>query len=236
MYKEHPTFEPPENDDAKVWRYMDLTKFVWMLDKQCLYFCRADVLKRQDPYEGSLLPSELLKSVPVPVAQNFTAGITSSGPPVTVNCWHLSDYESAAMWKLYAGENKGIAIQSTFGRMKRSFEGFADNVYIGEITYMDYRAQTYPGCGDKFKGFLTKRKSFEHEKELRVLIWETSKLTKRTDDGSVLANVNLKELIENIYISPFSPVWNRDTVQAIVKKFGLGIQVQQSELDREPLY
>jgi hypothetical protein len=235
MYKEHPTFKPPE-ENAKIWRYMDFAKFVWMLDKQCLYFCNANILKKEDPYEGSLLPAELLKSVPEPVSQNFAAKMDSCGPPVTANCWHLSDCESAAMWKLYAGENKGVAIQSTFGRMKKAFDGFVDDVFIGRIIYMDYQTQTYPGSGDKFKGFLTKRRSFEHEKELRAVIWSTSETAVRTANGSVLANVNLKELIENIYVSPFSSGWIRDAVQMIVQKFGLEIPILQSELDKQPLY
>ena len=32
-----------------------------------------------------------------------------------VNCWHMSDQESDAMWKLYALAKSGIAIQSTVG-------------------------------------------------------------------------------------------------------------------------
>ena len=31
-----------------------------------------------------------------------------------INCWHLNDHESAAMWKLYLKSNEGIVIQSTF--------------------------------------------------------------------------------------------------------------------------
>jgi hypothetical protein len=33
-----------------LWRYMDLAKFVWMLQRRALYFCRLDALG--DPYEG----------------------------------------------------------------------------------------------------------------------------------------------------------------------------------------
>lgn len=52
MYNEHPTFQAPEDEDVKVWRYMDFTKFVSLLDKRSLYFCRVD--KLGDPFEGSL--------------------------------------------------------------------------------------------------------------------------------------------------------------------------------------
>ncbi len=237
MYKEDPRFERPVNDDVKIWRYMDLPGFVWMLNQKSLYFCAIEQLRCLDSFEGSLQPSKLLKAVSVNQAQNFVKKMESCGPRRTVNCWHINDCESAAMWKLYAGENKGVAIQSTFSRMVKAFEKFPDNVYIGMIRYIDYRNETLKGKNiEIFEPVLTKRKSFEHEKELRAVIWETSESTKRTNDGSVLAGVDLEKLIENIYISPSSPDWHKDNIQVIVEKFGLAIPVLQSELDRQPLY
>ena len=51
-YKEHPELKIPDNPDAKIWRYLDFTKFLSMLEDQSLYFCRLDVLAKNDPYEG----------------------------------------------------------------------------------------------------------------------------------------------------------------------------------------
>lgn len=39
---------------------------------------------------------------------------------VFVNCWHLNEYESAAMWDLYLKNEEGVAIQTTFNRIKKS--------------------------------------------------------------------------------------------------------------------
>lgn len=50
MYEEHPVFNPP-SDDAVLWRYMDFTKFVSLLEKSALFFARAD--KLGDPFEGA---------------------------------------------------------------------------------------------------------------------------------------------------------------------------------------
>lgn len=236
MYKKDSKFELPEKN-AKIWRYMDFAKFVWMLNHCCLYFCRVDILKIEDPLEGSYQPNKFLKSIPVKEAKNFVDKMNSCGPPRTVNCWHINGGESAAMWKLYGGVNKGIAIQSTFDRMVKAFKEFPDEVHIGKIRYIDYQKEMFKGDSiEIFEPILTKRKSFEHEKELRAVIWETSESTARDCDGSVLAKVELEELIENVYISPFSPVWCRDNVQVIVKKFGLEVPVLQSELDKQPLY
>jgi len=230
MYKKHPIFEPLVGN-AKIWRYTDFAKLIWTLNHQCLYFTNVDKLKIEDPFEGSCQPSELLKNAPKETTKNFVAQMKSCGPPLTVNCWHINEGESAAMWKLYAGTDEGIAIQSTFSRMVEAFKKFPDAVYIGKIQYN----QKFRGI-DIFKPILTKRTCFKHEEELRAVIWETSKVTERVNDGSVLAKVDLKALIEKIYVAPSSSDEYREKVRGIVKKFGLEIPVLQSELDGQPLY
>ena len=51
-----------------------------------------------------------------------------------INCWYQSEYESDAMWQLYS--NNGIAIQTTFGKLKNSFKNSNDNVLIGQVKYI----------------------------------------------------------------------------------------------------
>ena len=51
MYKEHQDLTPP-SPDATLWRYMDFTKFASVLEKQSLFFARANEL--EDPFEGYL--------------------------------------------------------------------------------------------------------------------------------------------------------------------------------------
>ncbi len=51
-----------------------------------------------------------------------------------INSWHLSDYESAALWELY-GTKTGIAIHSTTGE---SFVMTDDSVWIGCVNYKLY--------------------------------------------------------------------------------------------------
>jgi len=237
MYKQDQRFDEPKNKKAKIWRYMDLAKFIWMLNHRRLYFCNYNMLKIIDPFEGSYLPTRLLKNLPKNVAKNLVDQMKSCGPPLTVNCWHLNEDESAAMWKLYSVAGKGIAIQSSFERLVKVFEKFPDEVHIGKIQYINYQNEVFNANDPEiFEPVLTKRKSFEHEQELRAVIWTTSQATVRTDDGSVLVNVDLKDLIENIYIAPFSLDWDISNVQIIVKKFGLEVPVLPSELDKKPLY
>lgn len=55
--------------DAKLWRYMDFTKFVAMLNNKALYFCRLDHLG--DPFEGAK-GSKVLDEKIRPVLSRFS--------------------------------------------------------------------------------------------------------------------------------------------------------------------
>ncbi len=48
---EHPCFPQPEDGSVRIWRYLDLAKFIWLLEKQKLYLSRLDSLN--DRFEGS---------------------------------------------------------------------------------------------------------------------------------------------------------------------------------------
>jgi hypothetical protein len=58
---EHPVFLPPDDPGAQIWRYMDFTKFVSMLDNGGVFFCRAD--KLGDKFEARTR-NALWQSVP----------------------------------------------------------------------------------------------------------------------------------------------------------------------------
>src|SRR3990172_1070531 len=236
MYKKDGRFDSPD-DKAEIWRYMDLAKLVWMLDKQCLYFCNIARLAETDRFEASYWPMGFLKKLPSDAAKDFAERMKSCGPPLTVNCWHLNDFESAAMWNLYSEINKGIAIQSTFGALVGAFHRFPDDVHIGKIRYIDYRKDKFKcESPEIFEPVMTKRKSFEHENELRAVIWDTSDSTPRTDDGSVLASVDIKALIKGIFLSPGSPLWVKEIVESVAGKYGIQTPVKLSQLAEEPLY
>lgn len=52
LFEPHHVFEPLTNQNAKIWRYMDFAKFVSMLEKNTLFFVKAN--KFEDPYEGTV--------------------------------------------------------------------------------------------------------------------------------------------------------------------------------------
>lgn len=161
---------------------------------------------------------------------------------IFINSWHESQHESAAMWKLYLKSNEGIAIQSTFGRLKDCFKQGTPDIYIGQVYYRDYIKEKIPES-NFFAPFTHKRKSFEHEKEVRatLMYYQTTKdglpnLSKPPSSDGRGVSVDLDKLIANIYVAPENPKWFLELVNAVTKKYGLNITPIQSSLDAKPLY
>ena len=147
MYEEDSRFEKPENPGAKIWRYMDLAKFISLIDTSCLYFCQIDSLN--DSFEGSLWPSRLLNRSEENSAKLFAEKMRSYYPQLKVNCWHIAENESAAMWKLYSEVNAGIAVQFTFSGLCESLERCSLEVRIGTVRYINYDEEYFAeGHGD----------------------------------------------------------------------------------------
>ena len=154
----------------------------------------------------------------------------------------MNDYESAAMWKLYLKTDEGVAIQSTFKRLTESFFDYAEHdVHIGTVKYIDYEAEWLPE-GYSFYPFLHKRKSFEHERELRAIIQKYPTKGNEIDytqeifDIGAYINVDLYTLIEKIFVSPTAPKWFNDVVKSIINKYDLDKEVIQSSLAEGPVY
>ena len=171
MYKEHPDYNSPQSD-AVLWRYMEFTKFVSLLEKESLFFARAD--KLGDPFEGSfskvnealrpILYKDKLSEEALLGWMQFTK---ESRRFTLINCWHENAHESEAMWRLYAREKDGIAIKTAFNSFKNSFI-CSEDIYIGSVNYVDYNSHFIPEK-NVLLPFLHKRKSFEHEREVRAI-------------------------------------------------------------------
>jgi hypothetical protein len=261
-YEEHPEFSPPNKPDAKIWRYMDFKKFLSMLENQALFFSRLDVLAGKDPYEGLLtnlnarleeveyseVPEEIWKAQGI--TEKIWVAIQASKVDsrrfvkrqrefAFVNSWCVSEHESAAMWPLYTESGEGIAVQSTFNHLVESLASYGDfDVHIGEIRYLDYNTEAIPQ-GNVLSPLITKRKGFEHEKELRALIWNGKDSLHNKEPDSALGlsvPVDLNQLIDNIYVSPESPQWFLELVVGITKKYEMEKSVIQSDLMSKPLY
>lgn len=235
MFKQDDRFKVP-TEDARIWRYMKFDRLKDLVERQALYFCAIDRLKKEDPYEGSQYACKLLSQVPLSTARQFAAQVSQCGPAIAVNCWHANDAESMAMWKIYAWQEKSVALQSSFGRLVESLSRVSDNIYAGLVKYTDTPIRHPTGAeGDKLTTCMTKRECFDFERELRAFVWDTSRVA-RTEDGGAYVPVDLPRLIKSVYISPTSTENMVGEVTSLLASRGLRAHVQKSRILDEPPY
>ncbi len=245
---------------------MDFTKFVSLMDKKTLFFTKVSHL--EDKFEGSLskviIDPKLIeqmafeRKVAVEVVKKELDFLPLKAPiPIKllrehtfVNSWHMNEYESAAMWKLYLKSEDGIAIQSTYQKLADSFKNYDEGeVFIGEVSYIDYEKDTMI-WGNIFYPFINKRKSFEHERELRAItLYFPEAFQVMKEDGvpepkvrAIVSKngldipIDLEMLVETIYISPTAENWFEELVRSIVKKYDFNKTVVKSSLANDPIF
>ena len=239
-------FHDPPPSDAILWRYMDFTKFVALLEMRALFFARSD--KLNDPFEGSL-PKRNIEARYTNLHPEFEEAILSLPSLMSafwvqlkrftlVNCWHESNYESEAMWKLYTSTNGGLAIKTRFGAFVESFIT-DENIHIGKVQYVDYDNDLIP-ADDPLSPYLHKRKSFKHEQEVRAIVQNvpTSQITELQDDYDIgkYYEVDLNLLIQEVVVDPFTPEWFLDLVSLVAKRYDLQAPIVSSRLAALPTW
>jgi hypothetical protein len=239
-------FTAPDNVDVKLWRYMDLTQFMSMLEEKGLLFIRAD--RFDDKFEGTMsrpLHDSLNAKSPWVTQAHIDVLQLNKGWSF-VNCWHMNEVESAAMWKIYSTSKDSVCLQTTFARLRDALP--KDDVYIGVVNYISYDRDMIPDDNGLWPLF-HKRKSFEHERELRA-VWSNIKNMDckgppndaYPDDyhpdprGYVWKHVDLGALIENVYVSPTAGPWFRELLEKVLRRYGLNVPAHQSDLAADPLY
>ena len=244
MFEPHEELVEPGGGDS-VWRYMDLARFVSLLDRSALFFTQAS--RMVDKWEGSL------GSFSLPMSDETRRHIIEVNRQTTyLSCWHLSEYESAAMWDIYQREGRGIAIRTTWGDLTASVTA-PWPIAGGKVNYVDPTSVVSPTSAIH-SPFMLKRKSFEHEREARLTLWANGKggpderrgrvpgvegdifySDETTAEPGYSVKVDLIRLIKWVYVSPDSPKWIEETIAGLVGRFGYEFPVVKSDLYSDPL-
>jgi hypothetical protein len=265
-YEAHPNFQIPQNPEAYIWRYMDFTKFISMLSSRSLFFASVASLAKYDNFEGQftwpastspatppgfktaeelasigLYGNKLLRMINDEIAKGHVS-TNSFFEIFFINCWHMNNDESDAMWKIYAHDVNGIAIRSSLNRLKDCFKGTPHKIFIGKVGYRDY-SNSMINPSNVFYRYLSKRIAFAHEQELRAIWWSVnpdeqslvSKDPKLIDEGGGIAiPVDLNVLIDSVIVKPQSPQWLVELVKTVSTKFQLEAPILASDMSQEP--
>jgi hypothetical protein len=188
MYHPHELLSTPP-DNKKLWRYLDLSHFLWLLSRQALYFANVDEFG--DRWEGALPAGSieglkrdlrslaaqrgfkyLKEDVERKALGQFALALKTLQAQYGVNCWHQNEVESVAMWKLYTQGKDGVAIQTTVGRLKACLSHEPRDIFIARVNYLDH--QILPDedliSPTAVIPIVVKRRSFEHESGVRLIL------------------------------------------------------------------
>ena len=242
-----------------IWRYMDFSKFMSLLDKRCLFFSRADLLG--DPFEGSVTEQDVKyrekfweRIIDASRERGINVDEFRSKIPVIdsdvneafrkwtyVSCWHINNFDSIAMWKLYTSSKDAVAIRSTLGRLLECLEFSTDVFHIGQVNYIDYTKDASNHIGPF--SYFNKSKAYVSEAELRVITQVipdhkigTSYFSGEIAIGGVYIKVDLNRLIDKLFVPPGSQDWFKLMMKSIIEKYELAKEVSRTSLDDSPIF
>ncbi|RWP06447.1 DUF2971 domain-containing protein [Mesorhizobium sp.] len=248
----HPNFPAPAADTT-IWRYSSLPKLLSLLVTKELFLPSLRNLRRDDPFEGTPtlqnrrlaaalssdeafaeqffqthypdIQGKLLVNFKLSIISSLDGTNLSLADTCFVNCWHARRQESAALWKLYAETQAGVAIKSSVATLCEAIETDKDTI-LGAVRYCDFE-NTYTDMGNALTAVFTKRDSYEHEHEVRLLLWDMD--VKGASSGKTIS-CNPSKMIEEIVVSPYSDDWMVATVAEVVRRMGFEFPVRKSRL------
>lgn len=239
------------DDGTPLWRYLDLPKFLNLLISRSLKMPRASSM--EDAYEGMMAPGAIAATI----ARDLAAGAPGYFRHAHINkiqkdslflthrtyisCWNAFASENAGLWRLY-GEEKGVAIRTTWGSLRRSLAGTADcvrDVFYGKVDYRSAQddRRIPPTYTDHY---FVKRSEFSHENEFRLVAHDESREHKFGEPSLQglprLATLpcDLDVLIEEVVVSPRLSEWVWDTVREVSHTYGGTWKVTHSRLYQPP--
>jgi hypothetical protein len=233
---------------------MTIDKFLSMLEFNALFFARADKLTREMDVSSGIYEreinfkltgsSDLSKEQRGAIINEVYVRDRELRKRAYISSWIHSQEESIAMWSIYGGKGPSIAIKTTVDRLSESISQKDVDILLSKVQY--YSTNQGPPLSDNLiVRSIHKPRSFEYEQEVRAIILASHLIlperkphvildSSQIDTSTILESgmnvgVNVKKLVEKIFISPYSEDWFEPLVKAIMKKYELGdIEVMMS--------
>lgn len=251
-YCKQPDLALPD-DRTAIWRYLDWPKYQLMLQKNSIFFSRAD--KQTDKLEGEY-PTGMLNEL----ENNYGNGILTldNGTPCTfrqrhiqkeipsrlLSCWTMCG-ETKKLWTEYTHSHSAVAIRSTIARFKNCFYDRTTDprivVNIGKIRYGEVENEVSRGF--IFQGnfwlfpFFAKKECFRWEQEIRAIVNIARARQDRLDHNGkgCFVRADLDKLIDSILIHPQAPAGCSDIVRNELDCYGfVGAGIYQSSWSSLP--
>lgn len=224
MFKQHRLFVTPD-DKVIIWRYMSFGQLSWLIAQEKFYFSRLD--HHEDGWEGFM-------------PRNWDRG---KGRYIRftkyINCWHMNDCESDAMWKSYGSPyGETVAVKTTVGKLIRALDISPIPTYIGSVNYSESDSIET----NLYTPVLFKRAAFLHERELRLCVSSEScdnqpdcsklirqvksalgveisetELLKAAGKKGLCVSVDINQFVDDIVLCPNRKPWLKEAVEYVAR-------------------
>lgn len=149
------------------------------------------------------------------------------------NCWHHSEYESSAMWNQYANRNETVAITIKSDSLISLTD--SENYHLNKVKYIDFENDpNFDQFNVNWTGGFIKRKSFEHENEVRILYHDRVEGVPATEFGDKVKYLELKNdlhsIIEKVWINPLAKDWKFECIKNTILQLNQNLEVEKSSL------
>lgn len=226
----------PPTEDAFIWRYYSLDKFLSLITSGSLFFSPATSF--EDPFEGDY--GDQAKEH---IRKRYGDGqylrdfntYDFLRHHTYISCWYESECESDAMWKLYGN---GVAVKTRFGNIQKLLTWSETEVKrSGRVNYIDYSID-HVNVDASYLPYYFKRQSFTHEREVRFLIQEHRYNWDEYPEpaSGKVAMLNLNSDIEEFVLSPIMKPFTCDAVERVIAQASLTVPVRRSILLNRPIW
>lgn len=240
MFKKHRSFISP-SESTVIWRYMSFGQLSWLIAQERLYFSRID--QHEDDWEGFM-------------PKNWDRGKNRYIRFTTyINCWHVNDGESDAMWKCYGNPyGETVAVKTTVASLIRALDISPVPTYIGSVDYSESNSSET----NLYTPVLYKRAAFQHEQELRLCISSDScdnqpdfspliqqakdtlgveisetELLKAAGKKGLCVSVDLSQFINEIVLCPNRRPWLKEAVEYVVRPKLPHVRITESVISQD---
>ena len=232
----------PANLGDKIWRYMDLPKLIYLLEKKQIYLSRAD--RFDDTHEGATpLAQKNWENENDPQYSDSIANFRRRQREWTfITCWSHREHESHALWRIFCGPKQGVAVRSSYIRLTDLMNLKGEDKEIGLVDY----GRDDPIPPNTLIPFFRKRKPFEYEQEVRFVANIYRCIDVHDQTGKHIAPLpclqpllrDLSGFVEAIRIHPEADSYYVEVVNSVVNKFApeLSGRVERSEMAEPPQF
>jgi len=235
---------PSELDwNEPLWRYFKTERFISVTETSSIHF--ASARQFEDKFEGAVA----VMPPGFPVDPRYS-GMDSGEKAfeelkrlTKVSCWHRAEYESDAMWQLYAGRRKGVAICTTPERIRDAAKPFHlapefghEDLFAGNVKYIDL-LQTRMNVS-MLDRFFFKHLAFSSEREFRLAITvrQAEEFGVAVPELGVQVSFDLNVLVEKIFLGPSLEPQEIELITAAAERHGLVGRIRASSLLGQPRY